>query len=257
MVSELELILDDFSAELCSIEQMVASLVTTGTATTSGRARVAGANAAILLLAATFEEFIRQTVKATFTAKAITARGIQDFPARLAANVWRKSLERLARTPFDDVEANGADFRERIEATLKFCLSKDLQANVASSLAHNENNMRPAELTRLFNQIGLSDMCGKVATHPEVIALVGAEAAGTAKVAMEATLEDFFRRRNEIAHAITLNSSVGPTSLTTDIAIFRALAHAIREQCETYSTPPPPPGPARPVPSATPPDTAP
>ncbi len=96
MATEFELILEDFEAELVAIEGMINSLSATGSVSPA-RARIAGANAATLLLAATFEEFVRQEVKAAFVARAATASGMKDFPPKIAGVVWRRSLERLSR----------------------------------------------------------------------------------------------------------------------------------------------------------------
>jgi hypothetical protein len=51
-------------------------------------------------------KFVRQLVKAAFAAKAKKSKTIADFPPKIAGTVWRRSLELLARTPFDEIEAN-------------------------------------------------------------------------------------------------------------------------------------------------------
>lgn len=238
MVSEFGIISDDFEAELAAIEGMIASLSTTGQSTTSAQSRVAGANAASLLLAATFEEFIRQQVRAVFKTKAKAAKGIDDFPPKIAPNVWRRSLERLARIPFEDVLANSRDIDGKINSTRAFCIGRDLDSDVSDAVAHNDNNMRPGELNRLFNQLGLTNMIGKAAENPPLVQFLGCESAGKAAIDLASRLDDFFRRRNEIAHAIKLNSSSGPPALAADIEFFRAVAKAITSECERFCSPP-------------------
>jgi hypothetical protein len=240
MATNFDLIFEDFDAELQAIEGMIASLLTTGSVITSGRSRVAGANAATLLLAATFEEFVRQSVKALFNTLASSAADITAFPSKVTSTVWRRSLERLARIPFEDVESGSAAITARIGATLSFCIQKDVRADVSDALAHNDNNMRPGELNRLFKQIGINNMCAKACENPALLQELGCDSVGQATGELERRLEDFFRRRNEIAHAIQLNSSSGPTSLQDDISLFRKLARAIAEQCERNRNPPAP-----------------
>jgi len=48
--------------------------------------------------------------------------------------------------------------------------------------------------------------------------------AGRAAERTRSTIEDFFRRRNEIAHAIQIGASIGPTSLAEDVEFFEAVS---------------------------------
>jgi hypothetical protein len=221
MVTEFDLVFEDFEAELRALEGMIASLATTGEGPTSARARVAGANAATLLLAATFEEFVRQEVRAVFTTKAATAAGLDDFPNKIAGAVWRRSLERLARTSLEDLSSDPSALNDTLKATIDFCIAKDVKADVSDAVVHNENNMRPGQLNQLFNQLGLKGMCGKACEYEPLASHLGCDSPGKALIELESRLEDFFRRRNEIAHAIQLNSSSGPPALASDISLFR------------------------------------
>lgn len=234
MVTEFDLVFEDFEAELNAVEGMIASLATTGESTTSARARVAGANAATLLLASTFEEFVRQEVRAVFTTRSAGAADINVFPRKIAGAVWRRSLERLAKVALEDLERDTTALDERIKATVDFCIGKDVKADVSDAVAHNDNNMRPGELNRLFNQLGISNMCGRAAGYDPLMVHLGRDTPGTALTQLETRLEKFFRRRNEIAHAIQLNSSSGPPSLSSDIALFREFGRALAVECARF-----------------------
>jgi hypothetical protein len=227
MATEFELILEDFEAELSAIEAMIATLSTTGGSASPARARIAGANAATLLLAATFEEFVRQEVKATFVARAAAASGMNDFPAKIARVVWRRSLERLSKEPLEDLERDPSGLDDKLKAAVGFCIQKDLKADVSDAVAYNENNMRPAELNRLFNQLGLKDACSKAAEYAPLAKFLGCDSLGKANLVLRSRLEDFFVRRNTIAHAIQLNSSSGAPALAADIEFFRELGRAL------------------------------
>jgi hypothetical protein len=241
MATEFDLVLEDFEAELTAIEGMIAALPSSGEAATTPRARVAGANAATLLLAATFEEFVRQEVRAVFTAKAAAASNIGDLSTKIAGVVWRRALERLARLPIEELQEDSAAVEARIRATIDFCIAGNVRADVSEDVAHNDNNMRPIEMNRLFNQVGLKNMCGAAAEDEELIAFLGCDGAGTAETELRARMEDFFRRRNEIAHAIELNSSSGPPALLADVALFREFGKAIAAKCATFCEPQPGP----------------
>ncbi|HEX8216583.1 MAG TPA: HEPN domain-containing protein [Allosphingosinicella sp.] len=228
MPTEFDAIFDEFSEELDSLAEMAGDRGTSsGAAGLTPRARVAAANAAVLLLAAVFEEHVRQQVRAAFREKTRSARALSDFPHKIAAVVWKRSLEGLARTPFEEIETNVRSADEQVAATLAFCLRKEVAANVEHALSHNENNMRPGELNRLFNQIGLKSIITECCKQPRLKAFLGKDTFGTAQIELEARLEAFFRRRNSTAHAIQFGSSSGPTELLQDIEMFRALGQAL------------------------------
>jgi hypothetical protein len=234
MPTEFDLILEDFEGELNAIEGIVAALTNTGERSTSPRSRVAGANAAILLLAATFEEFIRQEVKAVFTARAAVVATLNDLSERIAGAVWRHALERLARSSLDELQRDLGGLETRLRATVNFCIAGDVRADVSEDVAHNDYNMRPNELNRLFNQVGLKNICGVASSHEPLRTYLGCESAETAHMELKARVDDFFRRRNEIAHAIQLNSSSGPPALTADITLFREFGKAIAAVCSAF-----------------------
>jgi hypothetical protein len=227
MTTEFDLILEDFEVELTAIEGMLASLAMTGDEPTSARSRIAGANAATLLLAAAFEEFARQEVRAVFVAKAARARGFADFPEKIFAAVWRRSLERLSRSSLDDLSRDVPSVDGKLTAAIGFCLTKDITADVSDAVAHNDQNMRPAELNRLFSQLGVKNMCARACEYEPLVAHLGCDSPGKANSELQVRVEDFFRRRNEIAHAIQLNSSTGAPGLAADITLFREFGKAL------------------------------
>jgi len=241
MSTEFDIIFEDFCSELNAIDGMIASLATTGGSVTNARSRVAGANAALLLLGALFEEFIRQIVKALFLEKLRSPSGFGSLPPKITAVVWRRSLEKAARVPFADVVRDSAIMSTKLTAIAKFCLDHDVAADVADAVAHNDNNMRPNQLNELFNQVGLRNAIGQACEDADIIRHFGCDSAGKAKEEFEIWLEQFFRRRNDVAHAIELNSSTGPISLTSDIQCFRVFGKAIAAASVADITPPPQP----------------
>ena len=230
MPSEFDLVFEDFKIELIALEGMIGSLANVSGNIASARSRVAGANAATLLLAAMFEEFIRQQVRAIFVAKATSACSLEVFPKKIAGVVWRRSLERLSRASLDDLSSDPRSLNEKLKAVVDFCVAKDVTADVSDAVIHNEQNMRPEEMNSLFNRVGVSNMCARSCAHAPLMAFLGCETEGSADAELRARLEDFFRRRNEIAHAVQLNSSSGPPALALDIALFRHFGEAIASE---------------------------
>lgn len=232
MASELEAIFDDFAVELDALLEMATGTGKRGSSGHSPRARIAAGNGATLLLAAIFEEYARQQVKAAFREKARKSTSFSDLPPKIGATVWKKSLESLSRTPFDEIELNPRRARSRTLTVLQFCLDNDVTADIGDALAHNENNMRPSQLNALFNQIGILSICSKSCMDKELIRFLGAGSAGRATPMLESRLNDFFIRRNDIAHAVKLGSSSGPAGLEQDIELFRHFGRALYKAVE-------------------------
>jgi hypothetical protein len=226
MLTEFELIFEEFSAELDALSEMTASPGKHASELTS-RARIAAGNAATLLLAAVFEEYVRQQVKAAFKEKSIRAKGISDFPNNIASKIWRRALETLARTQFEEVEGNARIFEERFAAVVSFSIKKDVMSDVSDAIAHNENNMRPTQLSELFNQIGISKILHKICDEKDLLDHLNCDEPEKARTTLVTEIEEFFRRRNHVAHAIKLGSSSGPLEISQDIELFRVFGQSL------------------------------
>lgn len=223
MVSEFRLILEEFSSELDALAEMSVGQQESITA----RARIAAGNAATLLLAAIFEEYIRQQVRIAFKEKVKRVNGPGDFPSNLAIKVWRKTLDASMRTQIGELDGNSREVEERFATAVAFSIKKDMRAEVSDAVSHNENNMRPDQMAELFKQIGVPSMLSKCCEQVEMSDLVGGNNADDTRLKIIARIEDFFRRRNIVAHAITLGSSSGPAEIAADIELFKALSRAI------------------------------
>jgi hypothetical protein len=237
VTTEYDLAFEDFSRELDALTEMAVLRPNAAAASMTSRARIAASNGATLLLAATFEEYVRQQVKAAYGEKVSRAKGIEDFPKKIAAVVWRRSLETLARTPFEDVESDVWSMDQRLASTIAFCLKKELTADVASTLAHNDSNMRASQLNTLFNQIGVPGISSKCCESRSLLDLLGSDSPGKGVALLEARIDEFFRRRNAVAHAIQLGSSSGPSELSNDIEFFRELGRSLAVAISTHLTP--------------------
>jgi hypothetical protein len=238
MPSEFALNVEEFEADLDAIVD-VASLA--GSSTGEGgrpRSRVAAGNASVLLMAALFEEHIRQQVKLAYRLKSEVAAGMDDFPRTLPAVVWGRTMEVLRRTRFDDHDWPRVE--ARLSSLVTFCIRRELSADVTDIVAHNSNNMAPRQLKDLFKEIGVQSVLEKVCTDESLVQFLGSASSGAAVTELESRLKEFFKRRNEIAHAISLHSSSGPAELAQDIELFRAFSGALARILEAELTQPPP-----------------
>lgn len=240
MEREFTVIFEEFASDLNALNEILPISEEGNHHPQSAKARIAAGNAATLLLAALFEEYIRQMVKASFREKSKVANGIKDFPQNIAANVWRQALERLARVSREDLEANTISYQAHLDAVVAFSLKKDITSDVGDVLAHNKNNMWPAQLSELFNRIGITNILQKSCKDQELQNYLGfPEDVNKVCDSLTAALNDFFKRRNSIAHAIGLNNSSGPVQLDQDIKLFLTFGRSLLQALEDeFKTPP-------------------
>src|SRR5271166_1658121 len=213
--SVFEVIREDFVAELDAIRQLVTTFDGHGKPVGT---RIAAANSATLLLAATFEEFVREMAREYARVIVTTTSSFDKLPKRLVSTAWRRSMESLSRMRFDvDQSAREGlmvDTQARFSVIYEF-IKGDLTQNIYRELMHNENNMRPNELNSMFRVAGLSDICAKVCDKAAMLTFFGETEAGKTHGKLLVALEDFFERRNEIAHALNRGQSSGPEQIIT------------------------------------------
>ena len=229
MATEFDFIFEEFAAELNAIGEMAL-----GAQSGSAKSRIAAGNGATLLLAAVFEEFVRQQVKAAYREQSRSMETFKELSSKLASTIWRRAFDKFGRTPLEVFEADITIAQSSFNSIVGFCIKKDSSSDVAEFIAHNENNMRLAQMNSLFKSIGLSNVSREIAADARMIEFLGCEDAAQADQKLQIYIEIFFKRRNEIAHAIKMGSSSGPTDLENDIALFRQLADSLTRHLVTF-----------------------
>ncbi|MGA0626613.1 HEPN domain-containing protein [Pseudomonas aeruginosa] len=220
-MSEFSLNFDDFSSELDALSEVVTGPTEGASHTLSPRARICAGNAATLMLAAIYEEYIRQQVISAFKEKCSRVNGYTDLPKSLAGKVWKKALDNMARTQFSRIEERSRETEENIRNILNFTLRKDLRSDVSKTVAHNVNNMRPQQMAELFKDIGISEIINKSCNEHSLKILIGASKKAELVSTVTLRLDDFFQRRNDMAHALQAGRSSGPGEILQDIELFR------------------------------------
>jgi hypothetical protein len=217
------LIKEEFLEELDSIGALVDMFDQPGTV---AKTRVASVNSSVLLLAATFEEFIRQMAKEYARWVVSKATSVEHLPDNFTETAWKRTLESLARAKLkvngtSVLESISLSSRAKFDAVCGF-ISGDLTQEVFDDLIHNENNMRTGEVNSLFKVSGLRNVCGRICERDEVKYFFAETEAGIAHGHFIRQNDDFFERRNNIAHSLNASSSVAPDRVRTDIAFFKA-----------------------------------
>ena len=84
--------------------------------------------------------------------------------------------------------------------------------------------MRGGEVNKLFKVGGLSNVCSRICAQGSLKELFDRNEEGEAHGDLLAALEDFFNRRNEIAHSLNSAKSSAPAEISRYIDMFRAFS---------------------------------
>lgn len=229
MSTSFSVILDDFDAALVPLREIVNGGQGTGA---SARARVSSVHASTLLLAATFEEFVREMAKEFAVQVVTSASSVSELPEQLLETAWRRTFDRFARNKAatcsrrEALEIAAAQARPTVEALCAF-IEGDIGQNIFDHLIHNENNMRPREINSLFKLSGFSNVCAEACKHAELKAFFETDEEGKAHGEFLSALEAFFERRNQIAHSLNSVSSSAPETILQDVDFLSAFSKGL------------------------------
>jgi hypothetical protein len=235
MTSTYRVIFEEFEEELAAIESLVAA--SSDPKSSRPRVRVAGANAALLLLAATFEEFVRELARAYARFVVESCASYDDLPPRLASTAWKRTMDALARlrlNPKKELFSRESIFSDALTSFTivhEFCRG-NLTKNIYQELIHNENNMRPQEINSLFKISGLNNICYSVCLDTQLLDMLNQIEQGKAHSELVERLEGFFERRNQVAHSIAAMRSSGTEQISSDIELFRRFGYALYQVLE-------------------------
>ncbi|WP_157755505.1 HEPN domain-containing protein [Neomegalonema perideroedes] len=232
MATSYDLIAEDFLSDLAALSNLVQAAHSSGS---SAKARVASVNSATLLLAATFEEFVRQLGRQFARDVVSRTSDPKKLPKKLTATAWKRTLENLARAKIDtggtplSLEHISAESRAKFDSVWAF-LGGDVSQDIYDSLIHNENNMRPSEINAVFSICDLSDVCLKICDHEKMKDHFGEEDKGKVHSRFLTSVNDFMEMRNDIAHSLNAGSSAGPEIFYSYVSTFQAVAVALAER---------------------------
>ena len=238
MITVFQLITEEFLENTAAIRSLIVTLSDINR--NPVKVRIAAANSATLLVSATFEEFIREMAREY--AKTVVSRvcSVEDLPPKMVSVAWKRTMDGLSKIKFDgDMLKNNISnvfgvAQARFSVIHDFCRG-DLSQDIYRDLIHNENNMRPNELNGLFKVSGLGDVCAKLSDKAPILQFFGEIEAGKTHGKLILHLEDFFERRNTIAHALNIGQSSSPDRIVTDLDMLESFAASLRETLDNLS----------------------
>lgn len=204
--------------------------------------RIAAANSATLLLAATFEEFVRQMAREYARAVVMGSESLQKLPKQIAATAWKRTMQELGKIKFDPSPTQrGMDkigaAHSRFSAVYEFCKG-DLTREIYLELIHNERNMRPIEINALFNISDMKDVCRQCSDKKPLLEFFGEENKAEVHDRFVHSLNGFMDRRNAVAHALNASQFEGPENIIMDIGLLKGFALALAETLTKHAPKP-------------------
>jgi hypothetical protein len=233
-------IADDFLETLTSIKEI------SQISCRHRKSRVAAVHAVTLLLAASFEEFVRQMAKeyALYLVKKTSA--VEDLPDKFLEAAWHRAFSRAMRkadktNPIVDGYKKSTNKARSILEPLWLFIEGDVSQSICEHLIHNENNMRPDEINKIFKICGITNILQVVCKQEILKNILNESHDCKAATLFSSEMNNFFDLRNEIAHALNFNSSKSPEDFNKDIDLFEAfsisLCITIEEIMATTYTP--------------------
>jgi hypothetical protein len=235
MSTAFSVLFDEFAENLDALKAVVAAFSTPGAGT--GKTRVAAANSVTLLLAATFEEFVRELARAYAKAVIASCATIDDVPTKLIKHVWTRYVDGFAKMQFDSKtkrEDSIAAAHSRFTVVHEFSVG-DLTKDIYKELIHNENNMRPQQINNLFTISNVSNFCLLFSDKRPLTDLFNTTDQGKVHGLFMDDLDDFMGRRNDVAHAIAMSSSSGSDTLLKDIEFLRCIGEAMSQTLDAIA----------------------
>lgn len=226
MTDLFHLIVEEFTEDIEAIRSLVSAF---SLPDHPPKLRVAAANSATLLLAATFEEFVREMARSY--AKQVVERSSspESVPISIMNTAWKRTMAKLGNLKVAG-QGNGVDSfaiaQSKFSVIYEFCKG-DFTKDIYRDLIHNENNMHPSQINNLFKIAGLNDICRNLSSNSELLDFFGETNCNKCHGMLIKHLDDFFERRNQIAHALNPQQSSGSTEIIRDLEMFLCFAKSL------------------------------
>lgn len=230
-MSELHLVAEEALEELEALKKLVnfSSLGRLGGRPLSNRSKLVASDAAILFIAAAFEEAVRQL--GVVYAELVVAHG--DIPeTRLRSmkiGLWEKASAQLNNKPYGSKNFDASQARLNLAIISEFCLNESNLSILISHGIYNDRNLKSGELNALFKRLGLSDICSKVGRSEPFRAFFSVGTLNEAQVEFRKFLDKFYRDRNSATHDLSSFRAMGPVDVARNIEFFKTTTKRISE----------------------------
>lgn len=234
MTTDFRATADEFIQSLGTIREFVSSFDSGGA---TPNVRVAAVNSAILLMAAAFEEFIKEMATLSVRHTVQTSKAISDIPSSVLRTAWRRTFSAISDLSIPqstDIKGimnavNGAEARCK---TLLAFLRGDVTQEIYEGLVDNDSAMRVKQINSLFGISDIKNVCKVTSQNQRIIDHFNAENADQGSADLNNFLDQFIDQRNEIAHRLNSATSLASKDVRDHIDTFCVFANSLCEMLE-------------------------
>ena len=192
---------------------------------------------ALVFLASSFEEFVREEIKQCSTELATKYHGLPVDLKHSVRNIyWSASLDRMkfVRTILTRQKPRSLDpvaiskLRVMVDCAKGFVVDDDPSLLDVATMAHHSNNFKPHVVDELSNRIGVKSLIDSASDHSKLKAYFGTSTKADTSERLKVKLIEFYDRRNEIVHSLSAVAGYGVDSVVDYVDFFEALADCIK-----------------------------
>lgn len=166
-------------------------------------------SASIVLLAAHFEEYIRQQVQEYSQAIINHISNLEeDARVKFLRVYWRGGVSRLNRLDPGDLDW-ASDARSSLHSLTKFPIDDDSDHIDTRLVTEHENNMRWETITELTGRVGIKTLSDRIFGHSPLRDHCDVQKRSDMASSMRKELNSFYKLRNTIVHSISQSTGIG------------------------------------------------
>jgi hypothetical protein len=183
--------------------------------------------AAIVMLAARFEEYIRQQVQEYCQGMIAEIEHLEpQVKTKLLKVYWRGGVSRLNRIdPNDGTWAS--DARASLQALIRFPVDYDFGGFDSRLVTEHDNNMRWDTVLELSGRVGIKKLADRLFKHSNLRDACGVQKSAHMTDSLRQKLNDFYQLRNTIVHSISQASGIGRSIVEEWCAFFGHVSDAV------------------------------
>lgn len=198
---------------------------------------------AIVFLASSFEEFVREEVSLCGSYLSICYGNFdQNLKHKIRNNYWNLCNDRfkyikgiLTNDTPKVVDLNSiGKIRGVVESVRGFVLMDDPDSINGNFFGNHSNNFKPAIVNEVVGRIGLKNIMSKVAESHKTKRHFGVTRKDDAEQRLTSKLNTFYDTRNEIVHSLSSSTGYGVDVLLDYVDIFEISAEAMKLALEDY-----------------------
>lgn len=238
MATDFRATTDAFVQSLDTIGEFVSALdspQSTDSPRPKPRVRVAVVNSAMLLIAATFEEFVREMANLSARHAVKASHALSDLPTSLLRTAWQRTFGSIASavipqsTDSQGIMSAVTEAEGRTTTLLAF-LRGDFTQEIYDGLVHNDGAMRIRQINSLFRISDIKDVCKLTSQSQCIIDHFNSDSADQASSDLNNFIDQFIEQRNDIAHRLNSAISLAPKDVHEHIGTFHVFANSL---CDT------------------------